>query len=61
MVNEKYGSKYYNILALVDLLLTLPAATAIYEQGFSQMKRTKTEYRNKLVKEFHIKIHISGY
>ncbi|XP_070547614.1 E3 SUMO-protein ligase KIAA1586-like [Ptychodera flava] len=37
-----------NVLGLVDLILSLPAGTSECERGFSQMKVTKTSYRNKL-------------
>ena len=32
----------------MDLILSLPSATAECERGFSQMKLTKSQYRNKL-------------
>ncbi|XP_042731295.1 LOW QUALITY PROTEIN: sperm flagellar protein 2 [Lagopus leucura] len=37
-VNAHYSKKYPNILALVDLILTLPASSAETEQSFSQME-----------------------
>ena len=43
-----YAEGHSNILGLIDLILSLPASTAECERGFSRMKLTKTEYRNKL-------------
>jgi hypothetical protein len=37
-----------NILALIDLLLTLPSSSAICEQGFSEMKYVKSDWRSSL-------------
>lgn len=48
MINEKHKTRVPNILEVFDLLLSLPAGTSECERGFSQMKLTKTEYRNKL-------------
>ena len=36
---------------LLAVTLTLPASTADYERGFSEMKITKTELRNRMKKE----------
>ena len=36
------------MLALVDLLLSMPASSAICEQGFSEMKRVKTDWRSRM-------------
>ena len=47
-VNELLGKECPNLLALMDLILALPAATAMCERGFSVMKETKTAYRNRL-------------
>ncbi|XP_070548832.1 zinc finger protein 862-like [Ptychodera flava] len=47
-VNKILGNECKNILALVDLVLSLPASSAVCERGFSLMKQTKTEYRNRL-------------
>jgi hypothetical protein len=44
-VHRKYKKGHTNILALVDLLLTLPASSADAERGFSEMKMTKTDWR----------------
>ena len=46
-VNEKY-SRYENILHVIDLVLTLPASSAMCERGFSYMKVMKSSARNKL-------------
>ncbi|XP_074876000.1 zinc finger protein 862-like [Buteo buteo] len=47
-VNSHYSKKYPNILALVDLILTLPASSAETERGFSQMKLTMMHLHSKL-------------
>ena len=47
-INEKYSEKCPNILHLFDLILALPAASAVCERGFSAMKQLKTEYRNRM-------------
>lgn len=47
-INECYRDDHMNILALVDLCLTLPASSAECERGFSLMKVIKTDWRNKL-------------
>ena len=47
-VNEVFRIKYPNILDIMDLLLSLPAGSSECERGFSQMKNTKTQYRNRL-------------
>ena len=47
-VNLKYREKAPHALDLVDLILSLPASSAICERGFSLMKLIKTDYRNKL-------------
>ena len=43
--------QYKNILALMDLLLTLPASSAEAERGFSQLKNVKTKLRTRLTAE----------
>ncbi|KAJ8883584.1 hypothetical protein PR048_015428 [Dryococelus australis] len=45
---RKNKAEYANILGLVDLLLSLPAYTADCERGFSLMKSTKSDWRNRL-------------
>ncbi|XP_029860545.1 sperm flagellar protein 2 isoform X2 [Aquila chrysaetos chrysaetos] len=50
-VNSDYSKKYPNILALVDLILTLPASSAETERGFSQMKLTMMHLHSKLRSE----------
>ncbi|XP_070579845.1 zinc finger protein 862-like [Ptychodera flava] len=47
-INRLFHTQYPNVLGLVDLILSLPAGTSECERGFSQMKVTKTSYRNKL-------------
>ncbi|XP_069105690.1 uncharacterized protein [Argopecten irradians] len=48
LINDQYRAKYENILAVIDLLLTIPASSAECERGFSCMKEVKTAYRNRL-------------
>jgi hypothetical protein len=52
-------------LDLVDLVLSLPASSAECERGFSVMKHTKTDYRNKLTSKtmthvIRVKLHAAG-
>ena len=47
-MNRLHGETCSNILHLADLVLTLPASTAVCERGFSHLKRTKTDFRSKL-------------
>ena len=44
-VNGLYDITCANILSLIDLLLTIPVATAECERGFSRMKIIKNDYR----------------
>jgi hypothetical protein len=48
MINELYQNQCPNVLAVFDLLLTLPAGTSECERGFWQMVIVKTKYRNRL-------------
>ncbi|XP_014668748.1 PREDICTED: zinc finger protein 862-like isoform X2 [Priapulus caudatus] len=48
LINRKYKAKVPHILDLVDLILSLPATSAVCERGFSIMKIMKTSLRNKL-------------
>ncbi|XP_061167632.1 uncharacterized protein LOC133176530 [Saccostrea echinata] len=48
LINVKYREKIPNILDLFDLVLSLPASSSECERGFSVMKMTKTDYRNRL-------------
>ena len=41
-----FANDYANILALVNLVLSLPASSAEAERGFSAMKMTKTDWRS---------------
>ncbi|XP_061472250.1 zinc finger protein 862-like [Rhineura floridana] len=50
-VNTDYSHKYPNILALVDLVLTLPASSDEAARGFCQMKLTMMRLRSKLMFE----------
>ena len=47
-INDAYGEQCGNFLALIDLLLALPAASAEAERGFSTMKRIKSDWRSRL-------------
>ena len=47
-VNSSYNKEYPAILALIDLILTLPAHFADAEIGFSKRKKIKTVFRSKL-------------
>jgi hypothetical protein len=44
-VHQQYKKGHSNILALVDLVLSLPAASSDAERGFSELKMTKTDWR----------------
>ena len=44
-VSGLYDITCSNILSLIDLLLTIPVATAECERGFSRMKIIKNDYR----------------
>jgi len=43
-----YEEGHQNVLAVIDLVLTLPASSAVNECGFSQMKLTKTSVRSRM-------------
>ena len=47
-LNRRHGEECSNILSLVDLLLSIPAATAEAERGFNAMKTIKTDWRSRL-------------
>ncbi|PIK51679.1 putative sperm flagellar protein 2 [Apostichopus japonicus] len=47
-VNNRFREDGPNLLFLVDLLLTIPSHSVECERGFSQMKRIKTGWRNRL-------------
>jgi hypothetical protein len=47
-VARKFQKSHKNILALFDLILSLPAASADAERGFSELKLTKTDWRSRL-------------
>ena len=46
-----YNPEHDNVLALIDLMLTLPASSAEVERGFSQMKLLKSDVRSRLTQE----------
>ncbi|XP_052253749.1 uncharacterized protein LOC127860038 [Dreissena polymorpha] len=48
-VNSKLGKVCPNILALVDLVYTIPASSADAERGFCYLKNTKSASRNTLL------------
>ena len=47
-INRQFVDITGSVLALIDLILTIPATSVEAERGFSVMKRVKTDYRNKL-------------
>ena len=47
-LNRSFSSECPNLLALIDLVLSLPASTAECERGFSHMKRIKSDLRSTL-------------
>ena len=47
-INRAYSGQHKNILAVIDLLLTLPGLSAEVERGFSQLKNIKGNLRSKL-------------
>jgi hypothetical protein len=66
-VNKTFGTSdnFKNILGLMDLVATLPASSAIAEQGFSIMKQTKNDWRSRLLSDkmteiMRVKIHSSS-
>jgi hypothetical protein len=50
-LNRLAGGDFSNALALIDLVLSLPAATAECERGFGLMKRVKSDWRSALATE----------
>lgn len=49
LVNKDFFHKYPNVLALIDLLLTLPASSSEAARGFGQMKLTMMRLHSKLM------------
>ena len=47
-INRRFGDVTGSVLALIDLVLTIPATSVGAERGFSIMNRVKTDYRNTL-------------
>lgn len=47
-VYHLYEEGHENVLAVIDLILTLPASSSANERGFSQMKLTKTSIRSRM-------------
>ena len=50
-INRKFKATCSNILALIDLTLTLPAHSADCERGFSHLKQIKSDWRSRLTCE----------
>ncbi|CAC5374675.1 unnamed protein product [Mytilus coruscus] len=50
-VNEMYLDNYGNILAIMDLILTIPGSSPECERGFRQMKSVKATFRSSLNEE----------
>ena len=46
-VNEQFGQEHTNILAVMDLILTMSPSGAEAERGFSQLKLLKTPLRSR--------------
>lgn len=51
VINRKYSDNHQNILAVIDLVLALPASSAEVERGFSQLKILKSDIRSTLSEE----------
>ncbi|KAK2169507.1 hypothetical protein LSH36_9g09065 [Paralvinella palmiformis] len=47
-INRQFADLAGNMLALIDVVLCIPATSVEAEQGFSVMKRVKTDFRNRL-------------
>ena len=47
-VHSLYHESHENVLAVIDLIVTLPTSSSGNELGFSQMKLTKTSIRSRL-------------
>lgn len=47
----QFGQDHGNILALIDLLLCLPASSSDVERGFSQLKLIKANLRSTMTQE----------
>ncbi|XP_014671516.1 PREDICTED: zinc finger protein 862-like [Priapulus caudatus] len=47
-INNRLGERCPNILQVIDLVLSLPAGSSECERGFSHMKATKSQYRNRM-------------
>ena len=51
VINRKYSENHQNILAVINLVQTLPASSAEVERGFSQLKILKSDIRSTLSEE----------
>ena len=47
-INRQFAHLAGNMLALIDVVLCIPATSVEAERGFSVMKRVKTDFRNRL-------------
>ncbi|KAK2149533.1 hypothetical protein LSH36_447g00023 [Paralvinella palmiformis] len=47
-INRQFADLAGNMLALIDVVLCIPATFVEAERGFSVMKRVKTDFRNRL-------------
>ncbi|XP_071131756.1 uncharacterized protein [Mytilus edulis] len=61
-VNRMFPARYSNILAVMDLLLTIPGSSSECERGFRHMKSLKTTFRtclseDSLASQMCIKLH----
>ena len=46
VINSMFHYQCQNVLGLIDLILTLPAASTDAERGFSKMKYAKNNFRS---------------
>ena len=46
VINSMFHYQCQNVLGLIDLILTLPAASTDAERGFSKMKYAKNDFRS---------------
>ena len=49
VINSMFHYQCQNVLGLIDLILTLPAASTDTERGFSKMKYAKNDFRSCLL------------
>ena len=51
VINKKYRENHQNILAVINLVQTLPASSAKVERGFSQLKILKSDIHSTSLEE----------